>query len=111
MLHLRPAKSKNLKHLFVDVAKIVEHVVMFIFAIHARAMPLNYCHDSCHQCCCPCCFTIQNIRELNLIRAESQIPDDNKGDVTVVVGGGPAQNPYPPQGTYPPPPSAYPNQI
>lgn len=45
---------------------------------HARGMELNFCSDSCHQCCCPCCFTIQNLREIRLIQAESQIPDNEK---------------------------------
>lgn len=65
---------------------------------HARGMPLNFCNDSCHQCCCPCCFTIQNLREIQLIKAESQALDDGKENVTVVVN----QVGYPPQGTYPP---------
>lgn len=91
---------------------------------HARGLELDFCSDLCSFTFCTFCFTIQNIRELKLIKTQSQIPDD--APTTVVVnqpqnpqnnnypqnpysgpGNYPAQEVYPPAGAYPPP-GAYP---
>lgn len=59
---------------------------------HARGMEINYCQDCCVQLFCFWCATCQNVREIKLIQAESQIPDDNSGvSINVNAGGYPNQ--------------------
>lgn len=63
---------------------------------HARGMQLNYCLDCCTLYFCIWCATCQNLREIKLIKAESQIPDDSSNTTIVINSGGsyPQQNAY-----------------
>ncbi|KAK8836674.1 hypothetical protein M9Y10_037611 [Tritrichomonas musculus] len=68
---------------------------------HARGMSLNYCQDCCQETFCPFCFTVQNIRELKLVRSECQVhSNDMHGSTTIIVNGQTLS--YPPPGGYPP---------